>query len=108
MILSGYKVHELYQAFLELSQNSESYKDYLFDKVKAEVSKSVSELDDLSYLEKDDKEKLKKILLLFNLNFLIQEEDSNEYFKFNRFQTEQWSLEHIYAQNSKKIGRAHV
>ena len=103
LILSGYKVHELYQVFLELSQNSESYRDYLFNKVKVEVSKSILELDDLSYLEKDDKEKLKKILLLFNLNFLIQEEDSNEYFKFNRFQTEQWSLEHIYAQNSKSI-----
>lgn len=108
LILSGYKVHELYQAFLELSQNSESYRDCLFHKVKAEVSKSILELDDLTYLEKDDKEKLKKILLLFNLNFLIQEEDSNEYFKFNRFQTEQWSLEHIYAQNSKSIKDAIV
>lgn len=103
LILNKYKIHELYQAFLEMSQNSEKYRDYLFEKVKEEVSKNVSDLDELSYLDKDHREKLKNILLLFNLNFLIQEEDSNEYFKFNRFQTEQWSLEHIYAQNSRSI-----
>ena len=45
----------------------------------------------------------KSILLLFNLEYLIREESSNEYFKFNRFVLEQWSLEHIYAQNSKSI-----
>lgn len=103
LILNKYKIHELYQAFLEMSQNSEKYRDYLFERVKEEVSKKVLDLDELSYLDKDHKEKLKNILLLFNLNFLIQEEDSNEYFKFNRFQTEQWSLEHIYAQNSRSI-----
>ncbi|EFV1645532.1 DUF1524 domain-containing protein, partial [Campylobacter upsaliensis] len=43
------------------------------------------------------------ILLLFNLEYLICDEGSNEYFKFNRFVLEQWSLEHIYAQNSKSI-----
>ncbi|WP_370525119.1 hypothetical protein [Helicobacter winghamensis] len=41
--------------------------------------------------------------MLFNLEYLICDEGSNEYFKFNRFVLEQWSLEHIYAQNSKSI-----
>lgn len=44
--------------------------------------------------------------MLFNLEYLIREESSNEYFKFNRFVLEQWSLEHIYAQNSKSIKEA--
>ena len=34
LILNKYKIHELYQAFLEMSQNSEKYRDYLFEKVK--------------------------------------------------------------------------
>ena len=50
-----------------------------------------------------DRDKIINILLLFNLEYLISQEDSNEYFKFNRFQLEQWSLEHIYAQNSRSI-----
>lgn len=107
LILSGYKVHELYQEFLHL-QNREKYRDYLFGKVKEEIEKSLVEIEELSYVEKEHREKLQKILLLFNLNFLIQEEDSNEYFKFSRFQVEQWSLEHIYAQNSKSIKQAVV
>ncbi len=55
---------------------------------------------------KNDKARIKEILLLFNLEYLICDEGSNEYFKFNRFVLEQWSLEHIYAQNSKSIQEA--
>lgn len=49
---------------------------------------------------------MKSLLLLFNLEYLIRQESSNDYFKFNRFVLEQWSLEHIYAQNSASISKS--
>lgn len=36
---------------------------------------------------------------------MILDESSRDFFKFNRFVLEQWSLEHIYAQNSKSIAK---
>ena len=34
---------------------------------------------------------------------MLENKSSMRYFEFNRFQLEQWSLEHIYAQNSNSI-----
>lgn len=60
-------------------------------------------IDDLNFNDDKEKKIIFKILVLFNIDILLKDKGSIEYFKFNRFQLEEWSLEHIYAQNSKSI-----
>lgn len=97
-------INQLYKMWQE-NQDTEKYKDILYQEVSKEVMKILSgiELEDLSYSTRDYRDKILRILLLFNLDFLIRDNASNNYFKFNRFQLEKWNLEHIYAQNSEAI-----
>ena len=105
LILSGERIGRLYEAWKKDAQKSnEKFRDLLFEKIKKKMSRVIGEMGSLKYF--DSKPELMKILLLFNLEYLITQESSNEYFKFNRFQLEEWSLEHVYAQNSKSIKTA--
>ena len=104
LILSGEGIGELYKMWKKEAQESERFRDLLFGKIKKKMFESIESMEKLKYF--DDKSELIKILLLFNLEYLITQESSNEYFKFNRFQLEEWSLEHVYAQNSKSIKTA--
>lgn len=102
LILSGENIYSLYKEWKN-DTNKESFSQKLLAKIQNKISK-IENIEQLRY--KKDDAKIKEILLLFNLEYLIREESSNEYFKFNRFVLEQWSLEHIYAQNSKSIQEA--
>ena len=105
LILSGERIGKLYEAWKKDAQKSnEKFRDLLFERIKKKMSRVIGEMEKLKYF--DSKPELMKILLLFNLEYLITQESSNEYFKFNRFQLEEWSLEHVYAQNSKSIKTA--
>ncbi|MEB2803118.1 DUF262 domain-containing protein [Campylobacter upsaliensis] len=99
LILSGKNIDYLYGVWKN-DTNKELFAKKLLEIIQEKISK-IKNIGELHY--KNDKEKVKDILLLFNLEYLICDEGSNEYFKFNRFVLEQWSLEHIYAQNSKSI-----
>lgn len=99
LILSGKNIDSLYREWKN-DTNKELFAKKLLEIIQKKISK-IKNIEELHY--KPDKEKIKDILLLFNLEYLICDEGSNEYFKFNRFVLEQWSLEHIYAQNSKSI-----
>ncbi|MBS4240428.1 DUF262 domain-containing protein [Campylobacter vulpis] len=99
LILSGKNIDSLYREWKN-NTNKELFAKKLLEIIQEKISK-IKNIEELHY--KNDKEKIKDILLLFNLEYLICDEGSNEYFKFNRFVLEQWSLEHIYAQNSKGI-----
>ncbi|RDU69684.1 DUF262 domain-containing protein [Helicobacter cholecystus] len=102
LILSGENIYSLYKEWKN-DTNKESFSQSLLKMIQNKISK-IENIEQLRY--KKDDAKIKEILLLFNLEYLIREESSNEYFKFNRFVLEQWSLEHIYAQNSKSIKEA--
>ncbi len=100
LILSGENIFDIYKFWLE-NKDKNRFRDILFNRIKSKISNYIQNIDELHYGK--DRDKIINILLLFNLEYLISQEDSNEYFKFNRFQLEQWSLEHIYAQNSRSI-----
>lgn len=96
-------IYKLWDKF----QDNKSFSNSLLEKIKDNISKPINGGDLSDYIEKlsfdDDKKIIFKILVLFNIDILLKDKGSIEYFKFNRFQLEDWSLEHIYAQNSKSI-----
>lgn len=103
LIYSGDNIHSLYykEWINNTNKNINIFTTKLLEKIQNKMSKKIENIDQLYY--KENNRDIQNLLLLFNLEYLIREESSNEYFKFNRFVLEQWSLEHIYAQKSKEI-----
>lgn len=99
-------INSIYKLWNKSTQN-DSFSNSLLEEIKNNMSHIVNGKNILDYIDdlnfNDDKKIIFKILVLFNIDRLLKDKGSIEYFKFNRFQLEEWSLEHIYAQNSKSI-----
>lgn len=103
---SGEKISKIY-SWWKVSKSKEKFVEILFEKICERMQEIITKIDDLDYRQgRDDRHKIHALLLLANLQYLINDESSNKYFEFNRFALEQWSLEHIYAQNSQSLKEA--
>lgn len=104
LIYCNKSIRNIYKLWLEIKKIP-NFAEALRQEVSKEIKRILykDELDDLSYNKKDDKAKILNLLLLFNLDILIKDNASNHYFKFNKFQLENWNLEHIYAQNAEAV-----
>lgn len=60
-------------------------------------------LDDLSYANNSDKEKLLRVLTLFNVLSVLRLEDAKHRYPFGLHKEKKWSLEHIHAQQSEGL-----
>jgi len=60
-------------------------------------------LGDLSY--ESNREKIRSVLLLFNIATLLQNNKSNLRFPFDSYKTEQWHIEHVRSVKSDKPAR---
>jgi len=72
------------------------FEQYLVGRIGVHVRCSV---DELNY--DDDKDKIRKVLLLFNIITLLDSVNSNERFQFGRYKIEDWDIEHIHAVQSE-------
>ena len=63
------------------------------------------EYSDLSYENKTDCGYIEKILLLFNVETIRQKSDETMRFPFDKHKQEDWSLEHIHAQQSQGLNK---
>lgn len=91
-----YKLIEKYEQCVEKTE----FKQYVKKLIIKDTKDIVDNLDTLDYEE--DYEKLKKILILFNV---ISMNKIQEKFPFNKYKKEEWSLEHIHPRNIKNIGK---
>jgi hypothetical protein len=73
---------------------------FLDDKIREHINIKDADLEELSYEKHTDKEKLLKILLLMNVETTSQ---SGQRFSFSRHIEQEWSLEHIHAQNAEGL-----
>ncbi len=60
---------------------------------------------DLSYENKTDRGLIEKLLLLFNVETIRQKSDETMRFPFDKHKQEDWSLEHIHAQQSQGLNK---
>jgi len=84
--------------FIEFYTQENSTKDEFRDFLNLEIKKQFEDIEigDLSY-EKDT-DKIRKVLLMFNIQTIINNEKSNIRFQFDRFKNEDWDIEHIRSQ----------
>jgi len=71
------------------------FKSYLNDKIKQKFKNIL--LEDLQYGDKI----IKSVLLLYNIQTMLNNENDNSLFPFNLFKTEKWDIEHITSVNDK-------
>lgn len=72
------------------------FKNYLKSKITEEVK---CNLDEIEYGDK----KIKKILLLFNIQTILETQKSEMRFPFHKYKTENWDIEHVRSQTDKTI-----
>lgn len=63
------------------------------------------EYSDLSYENKTDYGFIERLLLLFNVETIRLKSDETMYFPFDKHKQEDWSLEHIHAQQSQGLNK---
>lgn len=63
------------------------------------------EYSDLSYENKTDYGFIERLLLLFNVETIRQKSDESMRFPFDKHKQEDWSLEHIHAQQSQGLNK---
>jgi len=71
-------------------------KDYLISQIKKQVN---CNLDEIEYGDK----RIKKILLLFNIQTILETQKSEMRFPFHKYKTENWDIEHVRSQTTNKI-----
>lgn len=65
----------------------------------------LKEYSDLSYENKTDYGLIERLLLLFNVETIRQKSDETMRFPFDKHKQENWSLEHIHAQQSQGMNK---
>jgi len=86
--------HEKIKDLIELSLSKD--KNVFVDSINEKIASICSEIP-INDLEYEDKEKVKKILLLHNILTMLNNKKENSRFPFNRFKEEKWDIEHIHA-----------
>lgn len=76
------------------------FKAFLIEEIKTKVQFQIEELD---FYKSKAKARIKTILLLFNIQTIVLNENSNIRFPFDSYKTENWDIEHIRSQTDKKI-----
>lgn len=84
-----------------IKKNSENIeKDKFKTYLKKEIRKQVAcNLDDVKYGDKN----VKKILLLFNIQTILETQKSDSKFPFHKYKSENWDIEHVHSQTEKTI-----
>jgi len=72
------------------------FKDYLKSLIKEQVN---CNLDEIAYGDK----LVKKILLLFNIQTILDSKKSEMRFPFHKYKTENWDIEHVRSQTDKTV-----
>lgn len=111
LIASGSKsLNEIYIA--SKGKTKTVFEKYLIDYIKAAVKLNDGEkYEDMSYENRSDYEKIKKLLLLFNVESVRCSEDQYQRFPFDQYKVDEygkktkWSLEHIHAQHSEGLSK---
>ena len=81
-------IKELYDKSSQLTKTA--FRNLLNDLIK----NSVKDID-LSELQYQDKDEVKRILLLYNILTILKSNKDNSHFPFDSFKNEKWDIEHI-------------
>lgn len=105
----GYLVASESKSLQNLINNSKDITKTAFqNSLDAIIAQSINfpkEYSDLSYENKTDYGFIERLLLLFNVETIRKKSDKTMRFPFDKHKQEDWSLEHIHAQQSQGLNK---
>ena len=85
-------------------QNCGYSKTQLLESIKETIRKKLERIGEISTLDyNDNSDDIHTILLLFNVITVMNKSNAYSRFRFDEYQKNEWSLEHIHAQNAEGI-----
>lgn len=91
------KLKELYKEFVNKTKSD--FLNFLHTRIKNTIN--IHDLDNLEYGSHN--QSILRVLLLFNIATILTNKNSYIRFSFDKFNNEQWSLEHIHAQQDQGL-----
>lgn len=105
----GYLVASDYKSLQELINDSKNITKTTFqNSLDALIAQSINfnkDYSELSYENRIDYGYIERLLLLFNVETIRQKSDETMRFPFDKHKQEDWSLEHIHAQQSQGLNK---
>lgn len=98
LVSCGYGVDQLIRD--KENETKDNFKRHLQKLIKNEVN---YDIEDLEYGSNKSKNKIKKVLLLFNIQTLLTSTGADIRFPFHRYKRENWDIEHIRSQTEKPV-----
>jgi len=98
LVACNFEVTKLKKASVDISKVE--FKNYLLEQIKKQVDYDICELE---YGSRIDNDKIRKVLLLFNIQTLLVNKGADVRFPFHRYKLGKWDIEHIRSQTEKKI-----
>ncbi len=99
LISVGYKIEDIYN--LSIGKTKDEFNKLLIGEIKKTVELKNKNYGELSYENQTDYRNISKLLLLFNVESTRKLGEETQWFPFDKFKTNKWSLEHIHAQQSE-------
>ena len=102
LIASGTGLREVFE--LSKGMTKTEFRSKLDDRIAGSV-KIAKDYCDLSYENDRDRNDLKRLLLLFNVESVRMIDEKSQRFPFDKHKKQNWTLEHIHAQQSEGLNR---
>lgn len=99
LISVEYKLEDIYN--LSINKTKKEFNKLLIDKIKESVKLNNKNYGELSYDNQTDYRNISKLLLLFNVESTRLHGEESQWFPFDKYKNNKWSLEHIHAQQSE-------
>lgn len=99
LISVEYKLEDIYN--LSINKTKKEFNKLLIDKIKESVKLNNKNYGELSYENQTDYRNISKLLLLFNVESTRLHGEESQWFPFDKYKSNKWSLEHIHAQQSE-------
>lgn len=101
---SNKTIRDIIMAYFEGTFKKDEFEDYVKGMIR-DYFRNV-DIEELTYQEVNDYNKIKDVLLLFNVITVMKESNAYSRFPFDSYNKNNWSLEHIHAQNTEGMGNS--
>lgn len=96
LITTGFHLRDI------IDWNKDKTKTDFIEIIKEKIKETVNyQIEDLSYNK--DSDKIRKVLLLFNIQVLLDNDKSNQRFPFELYKENNWDIEHIRSQKPETL-----
>lgn len=105
LITIGVPLRRIYEVWRNGANKTPLAKDEFLSRLDRMISESIgiTDRDELLSLSYNNKDKLQKVLILFNVETERLMDERKRRFPFDKHKESDWSLEHIHAQNAESL-----